>query len=478
VTLEADGRLTYDPNGKFNYLISSATAGDSAAVNTSASDSFSYTLVGGGTASVTMTVTGVTSAGDQLWGDAGNNGLTGGGAAELFNLGQGGDDTADGGGGNDGFYFGAELDGGDSVDGGAGADDQVGLQGHYGGLPGAPFVLGANHLVNVETLVLLPGDDARFGDTSGALYSYNIATIDANVGNGQRLIVNFNTLRVGENVIFDGSDEHDGMFLTYGGLGNDTLTGGDKSDWFYFGNNARWGAGDSVIGGAGLDDQLGLQGSYTVTFGAGQLTGIETLVLLTGGDGRFGNPPGTGYSYDVTMDDGNVGALATMVVNANTLRAGVGGVTDETLVFDGSAESDGRFTIYSGAGNDVLVGSAGDDRIYGAGGADTLTGGAGNDTFAYLSAAHSTAAAMDQVLDFSLGDRIDLTGLDAVSGGGHNGFAFVGAAAFSNTAGELRVIDLGGGSWQIEGDVTGDGVADLVIGLTSNHALAVADFTL
>ncbi len=41
----------------------------------------------------------------------------------------GGTDNASGGGGNDGFYFGAALDATDTVDGGAGTDDQVGLQG-------------------------------------------------------------------------------------------------------------------------------------------------------------------------------------------------------------------------------------------------------------------------------------------------------------------------------------------------------------
>jgi VCBS repeat-containing protein len=474
VTLEADGTLTYDPNGQFNYLISSGTAAATLAVNDSAADSFSYTLLGGGTATVSVTVNGVTSADDQLWGDAGDNVIGGTPAGAFFNLAQGGDDTATGLGGNDQFYLGAALGALDVLDGGAGSDDQLGLQGNYGAL----FVLSASHLAGIETLAFLSGSDTRFGDTAGNLYSYDIATVDGNVGLGERLTVNFNTLQAGENVTFDGSAESDGAFLTYGGLGNDTLIGGDQGDWFYFGNLGRWGTGDSVTGGAGSDDQLGLQGSYTVAFGAGQLSGIETIALLTGGDTRFGNPPGVGYSYDLTMDDGNVAGGATMTVNANTLRAGVPGVSDETLTFDGSGESDGHFTIYSGAGDDVLTGGDQDDRIYGAGGADTMTGGLGNDTFAYMNAAHSTATAMDQILDFGLGDRIDLAAIDAISGGANNAFSFIGTAAFSNTAGELRVVDLGGGSWQIEADIDGIGGADLLIGLTSSHTLTTTDFVL
>jgi hypothetical protein len=481
VTLEADGRLTYDPNGTFNYLISTITQAKTQAVNVSAVDSFSYKLAGGGTATVSVTVTGVTSAGDQLWGNSSDNTITGTAGVDVFNLSQGGEDTATGGGSNDGFYMGAALSAGDSLNGEGGSDDQLALQGNYGSflpLPnGTPFVLAATHLVNIETLVFLPGNDTRFGDTSGNSYSYNVATIDDNVGAGQKLTVNFNSLRSGENVIFDGSLESDGWFLTFGGLGNDTITGGDQNDGFYFGNLGRWGAGDSVDGGAG-DDQLGLQGNYAVTFTAGQLTGIETIALLTGGDARFGAPPGFGYSYDLTMDDDNVAGGETMIVNANSLRANVPGIFDETLTFDGSAETDGQFTIYSGAAADTLTGGDQDDTIYGGGGADTLTGGAGNDTFAYMNAAHSTATAMDQILDFSLGDRINLTNIDAIAGGANDAFSFIGADAFHNLAGELRVVDLGGGSWRIEADIDGIGGADLVIGLTTDHALVTADFML
>ena len=293
--------------------------------------------------------------------------------------------------------MGAALSAGDSLDGGDGILDQLGLQGNYG----SPFVFSASHLVNTEMLVLLPGNDTRFGDTAGNLYSYNLATVDANVGLGERLVVSFNGLRVGENVTFDGSAETDGTVP-------DVRRARQRRDH----RRARRTTGSTsatAAGGARATastaargiDQFGLQGNYSgasaITFGASQISGIEMLVLLTGGDARFGNPPGVGYSYDVTMDEGNVANGATLYVSANTLRAGVSGVSDETLAFDGSGESDGHFTIYSGAGDDTLTGGDNADTIYGAGGADTLTGGGGNDTFAYMNAAHSTAAAMDQI---------------------------------------------------------------------------------
>jgi Ca2+-binding RTX toxin-like protein len=282
-------------------------------------------------------------------------------------------------------------------------------------------------------------------------------------------------------VTFDGSAETDGSFVTYAGLGTDHVVGGQQSDAFFFGVG-HWGAFDSVDGQGGLDE-LGLQGNYTaagsgaIVFGGGQLTNVEVIVCVTGGDARFGAPTGQGYSYDLTMNDGNVAAGQTLYISANRLQAAGGTLlADETLTFDGSHETNGRFVIYSGAGADYIVGGAGGDTIYGGGGGDMLTGGGGKDVFAYISADHSTASAMDQILDFAGGDSIDLARIDA--DGSNGAFAFVGVAAFSHTAGELRAIQQSPGHWQVEGDVDGDGTADLVISVTTDHALTSADFVL
>lgn len=334
-----------------------------------------------------------------------------GGDADDFVFALGGADDLRGGGGNDAFFFGAALTAADRVDGGAGTLDQVGLQGNY---PGLTF--GTANLVGIEQLVLLPGNDTRFGDVSGGFYSYALTTVDANVAAGQRLVVTANTLRAGENLTFNGAAETDGFFLTYGGLGADIITGGQGDDGFFFGIGGRFGAGDRLDGQGGTD-QLGLQGVYAgaaaIAFGADQLKNIEFIVALSGGDARFGSN-GAGYSYDLTMHNGNVAAGATMIVSANSLRA------DETLTFNGAAELDGRFRIFSGDGADVIRGGAGadeisgrggDDRITGGFGADRLTGGEGADTFVYLAAADSTGLASDALIGFDHRvDRIDLPG--------------------------------------------------------------------
>ncbi|MDB5706217.1 MAG: Type secretion C-terminal target domain subclass [Sphingomonas bacterium] len=475
VTLNANGTLTYNPNGSFNTLISTATAAQTGAVNTSALDSFTYALAGGAIGTVEVTVNGVTSADDRLAGNSGGNVITDRAAGDFYMLQDGGTDTVSGGGGSDGFYFGAALDPFDSVNGGTGAgtDDQLGLQGDYTGVHALTF--GANNLVEIETLAILSGSTTAFGDRAGNHYSYDLTTIDENVAAGRQLIVNANQLLAGENLTFNGAAETDGTFLFYGGLGTDTLTGGQGSDAFFFGDGGRFSASDHVDGQGGVDDQLGLRGDYSagVTFQAGTMTNIETLSLMSASDARFA-PPGTSFDYNITLDDANVAAGHVLTVNANTLHAG------EDVTFHGEAETDGSFHFMMGAGNDTLFGGANDDQFYGRLGHDVMTGGGGNDTFYFRAIAESTNAAMDEITDFNAGDHIDLSVIDAsTAGSGDNAFAFIGADAFNHVAGELRVAG-SGSSWTVQGDVDGDGIADFSIAVATLGAYSFTsnDFVL
>ena len=142
LTMSANGTFDYDPNGAFDYLISTAKAAATGAVNVSATDSFTYTLVGGDTATVTVTINGEDSAGDELWGNAGNNVINGTGERDVFVLCQGGNDSASGQGGNDFFLVGATFDGLDSINGGADFD-WLFLDGDYAT---SPLVLSATSL--------------------------------------------------------------------------------------------------------------------------------------------------------------------------------------------------------------------------------------------------------------------------------------------------------------------------------------------
>jgi hypothetical protein len=431
--------------------------------------SYAYGIHGGFTIANGVTIENATtgSGNDTLVGNAANNILNGGDGNDSFYLQVGGDDNAIGGAGNDFFYFGAGLTGLDLADGGAG-NDQFALQGAY------TITFGAG-IVGMESLVLLPGNDVRFGDSGGNFYDYDLTTVDQNLAAGQRLTIDANRLRVGEDFTFNGSAESDGNFFVVGGNGVDTFTGGAQSDTFLFGENGQFGAGDTVNGGTGgSNDQLALRGNYTIAFGAGQLTGIESIALVSAQDTRFG-ALGSAFNYNLTMNDGNVGAGQQVTVDGAPLRP------NETLTFDGSLESDGSYRVAGGSGADTITGGAQGDILIGRAGGDMLRGGGGNDLFRIDAAGESNAAGRDQILDFASGDRIDLSRMDANSAvAGDQAFTFIGSAAFGNHAGELRFENQSGNIWLIQGDTDGNGVADFEVSVTIDdlHPITAADFVL
>ncbi|HMG46261.1 MAG TPA: hypothetical protein VK614_02210 [Allosphingosinicella sp.] len=324
-----------------------------------------------------LTATAVAS-GQTLRGNAGDNIVTGSGQGDSFRLEQGGNDSANGGGGDDGFFFGAAFTAADHVDGGAGSNDQIGLQGNYTG--SNALVLGATTIANVEAIVVLPG------------FSYDITTVDGNVAAGGLLKVQATPLAAGQNLTFNGSAEHDGSFIVYGGQGNDSMTGGDGNDGFYFGPGG-FNASDIVNGGAGTNDQLALDGDYTITLG-GNVANVEVLVLLHG-------PAGTPNHFNLTAGDAFVPSGQTMTI--------FGLQVDTAITFDGSGEHDGAFRIYGGQTGDTLTGSTGNDWIFGGNGGDALTGGLGSDTFFYDAASQSTSTGFDRIIGFDDStDTIDL----------------------------------------------------------------------
>ena len=149
-----------------------------------------------------------------------------------------------------------------------------------------------------------------------------------------------------------------------------------------------------------------------------------------------------------------------------------------------------------GAGNDVISGNSANNRLQGGGGDDLLNGlagtdraegGAGADIFVFGAAGHSLGykvrsdgkkSTPDELLDFTSGvDRIDLSAIDAIAGTGtDDAFTFIGTAAFSNQAGQLR-FETASGIVHILGDVDGNGVADVHI-IASGPQVVIGDFIL
>jgi len=159
-----------------------------------------------------------------------------------------------------------------------------------------------------------------------------------------------------------------------------------------------------------------------------------------------------------------------------------GGIAADRLI--GSAGED---RIRGGLGDDTLNGQGGDDVIEGGLGRDLLTGGAGGDRliggfgadrFVYVSL--GDFATGEIVADFSRaeGDRIDFSALDANANAlGDQAFSFIGAAAFTGVAGQLRSATTSGDS-TLMGDVNGDGVADFSLLLANIAVLRATDFVL
>ena len=114
-----------------------------------------------------------------------------------------------------------------------------------------------------------------------------------------------------------------------------------------------------------------------------------------------------------------------------------------------------------------------------------MSGGGGADSFRYDGSADSTSSSRDHILDFTPGtDKIDLFRVDAkTTVAGDQAFTWIGSSAFTGSgaasAGQLRAVQ-SGGFWLVEGDTNGDGVADLVIQVTTQgpSPLGSGDFFL
>jgi hypothetical protein len=406
---------------------------------------------------VVVNVTGVDGPGDQLRGNATDNTIYGTPQGDVFMVNQAGTETLYGLGGDDGFFFGSFLDATDSVNGSLGANDQIGLQGNYAGV-----TLDGGKIVEVEALVLLAGNDTRFGDTANNFYDYVLSLTGAW---GALTTFNANSLRPGEDFTVNASATSAGAFAFFGGFGTETLTGGGQSDGFYFGEG-RFGASDKVTGGGGADDQLALRGDYSITFGATQVAGIETIALISANDPRYQSPAGDGeFDYSLTLHDAMAGTGETLTITGNGLGA------LESMTVNGATEASAKLRMIGGAGADSFTGGAGDDEFFGGLGADQMVGNLGADKFIYTDVAQSVVGSRDTIGLFNSSDKIDLSAIDANSlVDGNQDFRWIGSSAFSGGgtgAGELRYTNLGSNNYAIQADVDGNGTVDFEI-LLSN----------
>jgi Ca2+-binding RTX toxin-like protein len=164
-----------------------------------------------------------------------------------------------------------------------------------------------------------------------------------------------------------GQDDNDTLFgkggadLLFGGNGNDTLTGGDADDQV-FGEAGN----DRMIWNPGDDTDLFEGGADSDTAEVNGGNGAETFTITPNGTRvRFDRVTPAPFSIDI-------GSTEALVLNAN------GG--DDTITASNGLAALILLTVDGGAGNDIITGGDGADTLLGGIGNDTITGGRGNDT--------------------------------------------------------------------------------------------------
>jgi Ca2+-binding RTX toxin-like protein len=425
---------------------------------------------------------------DLSYGSSGSWTVTGNSLANVFTLGFGAN-TVSGGAGNDTAVFAGDWEG-VVVDlqtgemGGAAADDLLtsieNLTGTWSddtlrGTAGANVLDGGG---GADTLVGRGGNDIYYVDNEGDLVveTENEGADEVRLSWLSAYAMPDHVERAkqltGNDVMITGNALNNDIA---GSAGADTLSGGDGQD------SLSGGAGDdSLYGGAGHDTLSGGSGADHMAGGDGNDVYIvdhagDTVVELAG--------QGIDQVYVSVSSFTLADTLENLTFQGYGAFQGTG--NDSANVIYGGSGNDtlsglgGDDEIRAGSGNDIVSGGAGDDLVVGGSGADVMTGGSGADLFRISSYESGVGTAADRITDFVSGeDRIDLANIDAAFWTpGDQAFTFVGGAAFSGTAGELRFGFDGVDTW-VEGDTDGDGAADFAIALWGQVTPLASDFIL
>jgi serralysin len=282
------------------------------------------------------------------------------------------------------------------------------------------------------------------------------------LGGGADTLIN--TGHIDGNVVFGtGADTFRGIGGTVAG----TVTGGAGADTYYTSD-----AGITIVELAGSDvDTVHATVSFRLA------SGLERLYLQGFAETGIGNASANTIAGNGA--DNRIFGLAGIdnLLGGEGDDAIGGGDGNDTL-----QGQDGDDWLRGAAGNDSLTAGNDNDTLIGAIGADTLRGGTGNDSFVFVRQSDSGAsvATSDLIADFVRGqDVIDLSGIDARTTNAvpNDAFSFIGAAASSNVAGQMR-YSTAAGVTTLQMDVNGNGTADMILRLTGTFALTAQDFVL
>ena len=349
-----------------------------------------------------------------------------------------GNDTLNGGSGNDTLSGDA---GNDRLFGGAGADRLD------GGLGNDTYVLNDKDVVIEAAGGGIDAIRSSFSYALGANLE-NLALTGARAINGTGNALN--------NSITGNAAAN----LLKGGAGNDRLSGGAGADVLEGGAGA-----DRLDGGLGNDTYVLNDKDVVIEAAGGGIDAIRSS-----------------FSYALGANLENLALTGARAINGtgNALNNSITGNAAANLLKGGA----GNDRLSGGAGADVLEGGAGADRLDGGSGRDILSGGVGADRFVFTFATDIGVgtAARDVIHDFEVnvaGELIDLSRIDAITGGANNAFTFLGTAAFNqaNDNGGLRYFQQNGNTI-IQGSTDNDTAFEFEIELTGLRALTANDFVL
>ena len=487
VTLNLDGTITYDPSGALDYL----AAGDRV------DDSFTYTIDDGNggtdTATVTFTVLGVNDAPTEPVDADGPTGATlAEDAAVGIDVGIDADAT-DPEGDPITYYF----------------KDGLGVAVQTLGnftIDAVTGVITLSSALNYETatshnLTVYAGDGSDESSTVFTVTVTNVApTAPTDSDAGTNLLAEnaaagtytgvtaVSTDPNGATLIYSLTDDAGGRFAIDSATGAITATGTGNLDYE---TAAVDGTGHYYEVTARAND--GTDDSGTTTFRI-YVTNVVEHLFTPGNDGTAGAPidfntlPDGAYDFDGAQYDALAGDDYVYLPNLATVDAG--NPWDYSRTFNASAGNDvvqggdgndsvsggdGDDRLFGGDGDDRLVGSSGNDILGGGDGADKLTGSSGRDIFIFTDSELGTTklGEHDVITDFQQGtDKIDISAL--YDGGTYNGLKNGALSGTVANAYKVGYYSASGKTW-LEGDVTGDGVADWVIEMSGSYKLKGSD---
>jgi hypothetical protein len=407
LTVNANGTFDYNPNGAFLRT----PTGGSGASNTPAHDSFTYTLAGGNTATVTITLTGLDTD-DSLYGTAGVDVMFAGNGADYLD-GLAGADQLHGQAGDDVYVV---DDAGDQVFEAAG-------EGNDAVYTAVSYALGAGQSVETlaaannaaTTALALVGNELAntLLGNNGANFLDGGAGNDIMAGFGGDDIYAIDT--AGDVVLEDAGAGNDAIYTTFtyqlgSGASVETLAARDNTSTAalaLFGNELA----NTILGNNGANYLDGVGGADIM---AGY-SGDDAYAVDNAGDqvfedaGRGNDIVYTSTSYGLAAGQ-SIETLAAQDNSLTTPLALVGNEIANTILGNSGANF-----LEGGGGADIMAGYGGDDVYAVDNGGDQVfeNAGGGNDTV-YTTASYTLGAGQSvEVLsarDSSLTTALDLTG--------------------------------------------------------------------